>query len=205
MNDCLEGHVRQPDRLRARSCPREAVHGTGCRSPSQCARGSLRRKASAWVVQVCCRQRRPNGRPCTGGSPRNCSRSGPASGLCASCGAARSRSGRPRDRPLGSAEGFVDVARGPIYRAQFCAPCARICALVGDQSIVLGNRRSHFTHVRKTLLPQSFRYLVALRSDTWLFWRLSKVPQLTCKRSLVRVQVRAPNNSSSQQPPVRRP
>jgi hypothetical protein len=79
-----------------------------------------------------------------------------------------------------------------IYGAQFCALCARICALVGKQSTVLGNRRSHFTHVRKTLLPQRFRHLVALPSDTCLFWRLSKVAQLTCKGSQVQVLLRPP-------------
>ena len=80
------------------------------------------------------------GGPVPEAGQRSWSRSEPASGLCASCGAARSRSGRSSRRPLGSGSGFVEVTRGHlIYCAQFCARCARFCAPTGDQSKVLGN------------------------------------------------------------------
>lgn len=77
----------------------------------------------------------------------------------------------PVERPAtGIRSGLrVDNGRGLVYCAQFCALCARICALTGDQSILLDDRRSHSTNAPETLLPQRFRCLVALPSDIRLF------------------------------------
>ena len=87
-------------------------------SPSHCARGSLRGKASTWSSGSAPSTAARMGGPVPEAGQGSWSRSGPASGLCASCGAARSCAGWPRDWPLGSAAGFMDVTRG----VQFTVP-----------------------------------------------------------------------------------
>ena len=142
------------------------------------------------------------GGPVPEAGQRSWSRSGPASGLCASCGAARSRSGRSSRRPLGSGAGFVDVTRGHlIYCAQFCARCARICAPAGDHSVVLGTYRWHLRQAQIAPVPQGFHCLRALGKDLYRYRVFSQPTQMAFRRSRVRSTSAPPIKSSLSRKP----
>jgi len=67
---------------------------------------------------------------------------------------------RPHGRTVGPEGRSVDVASLFDYRrdrcAQFCALCARICALFPCQRVPLASARTHLPRMQKLLLPQGF-------------------------------------------------
>ena len=62
----------------------------------------------------------------------------------------------------------MDVTRGVQFTVPNIVPSVPEFVLIGDQSIALGNRASHYSHEQKTILPQCFSHLVAPPSDTRL-------------------------------------